>query len=273
MMEDLTGEEVARLLKGEHVPRRPSALNKAATPAEGQRRANGGPAVSIYHLEVDIPLPGPGCNPNSHAIWQVRHASVVKLREATGFAAAAELTRLRCGRPEWSQAVVQAIFYKPGKRSKIADGDNLNSSLKAAFDGLQDAGVITNDSGLRVLPAEQLIGDAAGRNRKVTLVIQKGLAMSQTTLDRIKFLCQQNNHPGVNEGAHRLAGTVLKIIAEGEKPPLLARFDKCIETLRCYFHAGQDGDAAVCVLETEIRPVLENALRAQAEAPAASSRS
>lgn len=97
--------------------------------------------------------------------------------------------------------------------------------------------------------------------------------MIQTTLDRIKQLCQKHHTPASNAGAHQLAGRVLKIIAEGEKPPLLARFDKCIETLRCYFHAGQDGDAAVCVLETEIRPVLENALRAHAEAPAASSTS
>ena len=81
--------------------------------------------------------------------------------------------------------------------------------------------------------------------------------MIQTTLDRIKQLCQKHHTPASNAGAHRLAGTVLKIIAEGEKPPLLARFDKCVETLRCYFHAGQDGDAAVQVLEKEIRPAIE----------------
>ena len=58
MMEDLTGEEVARLLKGEHVPRRPSALNKAATPAEGQRRANGGPAVRFITWKLTFRCQG-----------------------------------------------------------------------------------------------------------------------------------------------------------------------------------------------------------------------
>lgn len=33
-------------------------------------------------------------------------------------------------------------------------------------------------------------------------------------LNRIRTLCQQNNHPGVNVGAHELAGKVLKVIEE-----------------------------------------------------------
>jgi len=158
MMEEMTGEEVARLLRGEHVPRRPAPRD----------------ASTCNQLVIDgLPLPGPGCNPNnSHCHWSVKLNSVRDQREASHMLAAYELKRKGYARPMWKLATVEATFHKPGKKAKYADGTNLNASLKAAIDGLQDAGVIENDVGIILLPPHQLIGDAA-TERKLTLVITK----------------------------------------------------------------------------------------------------
>lgn len=158
MMEEMTGEEVARLLRGEHVPRRPAHRD----------------AVTCNQLVIDgLPIPGPGCNPNnSHCHWSVKLKSVREQREAANLLASYELKRHGYPRPMWKMATVEATFHKPGKRAKYADGTNLNASLKAAIDGLQDAGVIENDVGIILLPPHQLIGDAA-TERKVVLVITK----------------------------------------------------------------------------------------------------
>ena len=52
----------------------------------------------------------------------------------------------------WERATIQMTFFFRDKRRR--DKDNLLASIKAAADGLQDAGVIANDSGLTFLPVE-----------------------------------------------------------------------------------------------------------------------
>ena len=56
-------------------------------------------------------------------------------------------------KPRWGRlvsAVVGVRWYAASSRSR--DGDNALASLKAAFDGLADAGVVDNDSGITHLP-------------------------------------------------------------------------------------------------------------------------
>lgn len=43
----------------------------------------------------------------------------------------------------FSEVTIQAAFYR--KRNTPMDGDNALAMLKPAFDGLQDAGIVTND--------------------------------------------------------------------------------------------------------------------------------
>ena len=50
----------------------------------------------------------------------------------------------------WKAANVQIEVTPPDRRRR--DKDNLLASLKAAFDGAQDAGLIADDSGLTYLP-------------------------------------------------------------------------------------------------------------------------
>jgi Holliday junction resolvase RusA-like endonuclease len=54
--------------------------------------------------------------------------------------------------PQWERAIVQATFYHDVERRR--DGDNALASLKAAFDGIADAGVVVNDSGFRHEPVQ-----------------------------------------------------------------------------------------------------------------------
>ena len=158
MQEEMSPEQVAKLLRGEYVPRSPAKRD----------------ASLLTQLVIDnLPIPGPGCNPNnSHCHWSVKLNSVRDQREASHLLARYELKRLGHAPPMWKTATVEATFHKPGGRARYADGTNLNASLKAAIDGLQDAGVIINDSGIILLPPHQLIGDAAS-DRKVVLVITK----------------------------------------------------------------------------------------------------
>jgi len=68
----------------------------------------------------------------------------------------------------WPTATVQATFYFKDKRRR--DRDNLLASMKAAFDGLADAGLVTNDAGFTYLPVRVEVDKA---NPRVELVITK----------------------------------------------------------------------------------------------------
>ncbi len=105
-MEEMTGEEVGRLLRGEHVPKK--------------RR----PQTNLASLTIELPLPGPGCSPNSRGHWSKRHKSQKLLREAAWAIAAYELSK--CGiqhPPMWLKATAEATFHRPGKLAKLSDPD------------------------------------------------------------------------------------------------------------------------------------------------------
>jgi len=59
-------------------------------------------------------------------------------------------------------------FHMPRRR----DEDGLIAWLKPVFDGLQDAGVITNDSALTIGRVEQVTGKKAA-GRKMVLTIEE----------------------------------------------------------------------------------------------------
>lgn len=67
--------------------------------------------------------------------------------------------------PRWKTANVQITVTPPDRRRR--DKDNLLASLKAAFDGAQDAGLIADDSGLTYLPI--VITEPDKANARVTL--------------------------------------------------------------------------------------------------------
>ena len=53
--------------------------------------------------------------------------------------------------PRWSEFMVSLHFgpKPPDRKGKCPDGKNLDEACKAYIDGLQDAGIMANDSGMR----------------------------------------------------------------------------------------------------------------------------
>lgn len=93
-----------------------------------------------------LPLPSKTLNPNTHCHWKKKAKAVKAARElAHGIA-------LKVGwRPRLDKAAVECRWFFKDRRRR--DQDNLSASLKAYWDGLVDAGVFSDDSGLVHLPA------------------------------------------------------------------------------------------------------------------------
>ncbi len=82
-------------------------------------------------------------SPNARVHPLIRAATVKRYRECARLMALVALSRAR---PQWTQARVTCRFYFA--RSRRRDRDNLLASMKAAFDGLADAGVVADDVGM-----------------------------------------------------------------------------------------------------------------------------
>lgn len=113
-------------------------------------------------LVVTLRLPPRILSPNARPHWAAKARAVRQYREAAYLLALAE----RPPRP-MRRARVTATFYFPSRRRR--DPDNLLASLKPAFDGLADAGVVTDDSGLIHMPVEQRVDR---RNPRVEIAVE-----------------------------------------------------------------------------------------------------
>jgi len=101
------------------------------------------------HLRILMRLPPKALSPNARGHWAKRGRAYRRYKEDACLLALAAQGG-PAGRREWRRArVVCHFFYRVRRRR---DGDNLIASMKAAFDGLEAAGVIRNDSGLIQTP-------------------------------------------------------------------------------------------------------------------------
>lgn len=92
-------------------------------------------------VRVDLPLPPPELSPNARVHWRKRAEKSRRYRRAARWIA----MEAQGGTPRnWSRAVARVTFTWPDARRR--DADNAIASLKAAFDGLVDAGVVSDDS-------------------------------------------------------------------------------------------------------------------------------
>lgn len=105
-------------------------------------------ASEIQSLTVVLPLPSEGLSPNDRVSRWDKSRAVRKYRRDAGYAAIHALDRRRP--PRWGRAIVQPTFYFRERRHR--DSDNLQGSLKAAFDGLVDAKILQDDRWLVPLP-------------------------------------------------------------------------------------------------------------------------
>lgn len=113
-----------------------------------------------------LPLPDPCLSPNARVHWAKKGRAVKELRRCASLVALAEMTAARVKPPRWKTATVQVTAYYPVKRRR--DKDNLVASLKAAFDGLVDAGMLEDDDGLTHLPT---VIDIDAMNPRVVMVV------------------------------------------------------------------------------------------------------
>lgn len=124
--------------------------------------------TQIDRLEISLPLPHERLHPNASRGRSLGYrASLVRGQRGT-----AKLSALHAlaGRPAplWKAATCRATFYLQRRR----DEDGLIAWLKSTLDGLQDAGIVCNDSRLRAPTVEQITGRQANGERGVVLVLE-----------------------------------------------------------------------------------------------------
>jgi Holliday junction resolvase RusA-like endonuclease len=104
-------------------------------------------------ISITLPLPHKSLSPN-YTVGS-RGARLGKAAKTKAYRnAAATLARSEMTGSKFPAAEVQCTFYYPTARRR--DKDNALASMKAAFDGIADAGVVSDDSALTYLPVVML---------------------------------------------------------------------------------------------------------------------
>ncbi len=105
-------------------------------------------AILMTQFHIILPLPARELSPNARCHWGAKAVATRKARTAACACAMAALWRDEP--PRWKNAMSQLIFYF--KTARRRDADNLLASCKAYCDGLVDAGILADDSGLGHFP-------------------------------------------------------------------------------------------------------------------------
>ena len=105
-------------------------------------------------LTVVLSLPPKELSPNARPHWRAKAKATKAYRNEARVAALQAMSGLPKHWHHFDKGKTFVTFYKPTFRR--TDPDNLLSSLKAAFDGLVDAGLLTDDRALAHAPVHQL---------------------------------------------------------------------------------------------------------------------
>ena len=116
-------------------------------------------------ITITIPIPPPELSPNSRAHWAARAREKAMQRMDARHACLDAINRQRLPVPFAAVTVQPVFFYSTSRRR---DRDNAGAMLKAAYDGLVDAGLLADDETLTPLAAE-LRADKG--NPRVELII------------------------------------------------------------------------------------------------------
>jgi len=98
-------------------------------------------------LTLTLPLPPRELHPNARVHWAVK-ARATKQYRKTAYCYA--LVAQGMARREWTTAELHMTWHMPDKRRR--DPDGLVASMKAAIDGLVDAGILADDDRLVIYP-------------------------------------------------------------------------------------------------------------------------
>jgi Holliday junction resolvase RusA-like endonuclease len=109
------------------------------------------------NITITLPLPPKELSPNytvgSRGQRMGKAAKTKKYRNAACIEVCYDIANGLVSRG-WKAADVQCTFYHKDARRR--DKDNALASMKAAFDGIADAGLVSDDSALTYLPVVML---------------------------------------------------------------------------------------------------------------------
>ena len=111
-------------------------------------------------LRIELTLPPQGTNPNARVHWRKKARDVRDYRWQTALVTRSLLNETGCKRPRWERAIVQVTYCQV--RRPLRDTDNIIASLKSAFDGLVDAGLLSDDRDVTYLPVIREISNQPG---------------------------------------------------------------------------------------------------------------
>ena len=98
-------------------------------------------------VTVTLSLPPPELRANARCHWAAKARATKKYRSEAHILT---LEALGGQKPMWKEATAEIWFFFGDRRSR--DKINLNMSLKAAIDGMVDAGLLLDDRWLTMLP-------------------------------------------------------------------------------------------------------------------------
>lgn len=110
-------------------------------------------------IRITLPLPPKELHPNTRVHWRGK-AKATKAYRLLAWATAKWAAGGKSP-PRWRKAETRAVFYFATNRRR--DEDGCSASLKPAWDGIADAGIVTNDSGLTHHPPELCLDPANPR--------------------------------------------------------------------------------------------------------------
>lgn len=95
---------------------------------------------------IEIPLPPKHCTPNSYCHWRTRGRAAKQYRREAWAACIEQRREPMVGLVRVRLTVNAGPTQEFDKRYRPLDAQNLIASLKAAIDGIVDAGVLAGDS-------------------------------------------------------------------------------------------------------------------------------
>ena len=100
---------------------------------------------------ITLPIPHKCLSPN-HTVGSIgqRMQKSVETKKLRALSAHAATDQLRGEQPRWTEATIRVTWFS--KTARVIDRDNIISYLKAAFDGLTDAGLLADDRDVTHLP-------------------------------------------------------------------------------------------------------------------------
>lgn len=124
--------------------------------------------MPIDSLTITLPLPDPTLNGHAKGHWRAKRGPTRLAKEAAQLAAIAALGGRQS--PNWPRAVLSiAVYYADNARRDVL---NTVNALKAAIDGIVDAGILADDR-WQVMRIGAIDADIDRENPRVELTVRK----------------------------------------------------------------------------------------------------